>query len=97
MSKISRKDVVKTAALAKLNLADDEVKKFGKQLAGVLANFSSVDQVETKGVVVSAQVTGLEDVMVEDSLKGRIKVGRDKLLENAPISEDGYIVVPKIL
>lgn len=97
MSKISKKDVIKTAALAKLNLADDEVKKFGKQLAGVLDNFSSVDQIETKDVPVSAQITGLEDVMVEDSFKGRIKIDRDKLLENAPNSEDGYIVVPKIL
>ncbi len=97
MTKISKEDVVKTGSLAKLNLTSSEVDKFNSQLAGVLENFSSIDQVETKGVEVSAQVTGLEDVMVKDSLDRRISLDRVELLKNAPVSQDGYLVVPKIL
>jgi aspartyl/glutamyl-tRNA(Asn/Gln) amidotransferase C subunit len=94
---IDKQDVIKTGSLAKLNLTESEVEKFGDQLAGVLENFSSVDKVDTKGVEITAQVTGLEDVMAEDVSKRKIKVSRKDLLKNSPISEDGYIIVPKVL
>jgi aspartyl/glutamyl-tRNA(Asn/Gln) amidotransferase C subunit len=64
--KISKKEVEKTAALAKLDLSKKEVIKFSDQLASVLDNFSSVDKTETEGVEITAQVTGQKDVLVED-------------------------------
>jgi len=97
MAKISKKDVKRTASLAKLDLSNKEVEKFNSQLKGVLDNFSSVDKVKTDGIEISAQVTGLEDVMVRDSSEHRINIDREQQLKNVPISENDYIVVPKVL
>jgi len=94
---ISKKQVAKTASLARLALTNKEIDKFAIQLASVLDNFSMIDKVQTKGVKASAQITGLEDVMVEDDPKMKIQASQKDLLANAPESDQGYIIVPKVL
>ncbi|GAG80946.1 unnamed protein product [marine sediment metagenome] len=94
---ISKKQVAKTASLARLALNNKEIDKFAIQLASVLDNFSQIDAVKTKGVNVSAQVTGLEDVMVKDEPKMKIKVSQKDLLSNVPETDQGYIIVPRVL
>ncbi len=94
---ISKEEVGKTAQLARLALTSSEINKFSEQLASVLDNFSQIDQIETKDVLITAQVTGLEDVLVEDKEKMKLKVSRKDILANAPEQEEGFLVVPKVL
>jgi aspartyl-tRNA(Asn)/glutamyl-tRNA(Gln) amidotransferase subunit C len=94
---INKKEVAKTARLAKLSLSQKEIGKFSAQLAEVLANFSQISKINTKNISVTAQVTGLTDVLAEDSGEKRIEIKREKLLANAPESEEGFLVVPRIL
>ena len=94
---ISKEEVAKTAQLARLALTSSEINKFSEQLASVLDNFSQIDQIETKDVLITAQVTGLKDVLVEDNEKMKLKVSRKDILANAPEKEEGFFVVPKVL
>lgn len=94
---ISKEEVPRTAYLARLDLSSSEINKFSEQLASVLANFSQIDKIETKDIPITAQVTGLEDVLVEDNEKMKIKVSREDILANAPEQEEGFLVVPRVL
>jgi len=94
---ISKKQVAKTVSLARLALTNKEIDKFATQLVSVLDNFSAIDKVQTKGVNTSAQITGLEDVIVVDDPKMKIKVSQKDLLANVPESDQGYIIVSKVL
>ncbi len=94
---ISKKEVEKTAGLARLDLTGKEVDKFSKQLADVISNFSQIDEIDTKDIKITAQVTGQKDVLEEDSDKMRINITREELLINAPKKGDGFFVVPRVL
>jgi len=59
-------NVPHVAQLANLPLTPEEIKKFEKQLSEVLEYVKQLDQVDTKNVEPTSQVTGLEDVFRED-------------------------------
>lgn len=59
-------DVLHIARLANLQISPDEEKKFAAQLAEVLAYVKKLDEVDTKGITETSQVTGLENVYRED-------------------------------
>jgi aspartyl-tRNA(Asn)/glutamyl-tRNA(Gln) amidotransferase subunit C len=59
-------DVTHIAKLANLTLSDDEKKKFESQLSNVLSYVEKLQEVETKDVVPTSQVTGLENVIRKD-------------------------------
>jgi aspartyl-tRNA(Asn)/glutamyl-tRNA(Gln) amidotransferase subunit C len=99
---ISKKETEKIAALARLKLKKDEIEKFADQLSGVLDNFEMLSEVNTKNVKPTSQVTGLNNIVREDKedmiwkADRDVKKNREKLLANAPKTEDGFIKVPGV-
>lgn len=67
------------AKLARLNLTDEEVKKFSGQLSGVLEYVDILKEVNTDGVELTSQVTGLENVMRKDEVVAS-EASREELL-----------------
>jgi len=65
---LDEKQVRHVAKLARINLTDKEVKLFSTQLSGVLDYMSILKEVDTEGVEISNQVTGLENVFEEDEI-----------------------------
>lgn len=66
MSKLTRHDVMKLAALSKLRLSDQEVESLKDELSQILDFVEVLDRVETDGLTPTYQVTGLKNVMRED-------------------------------
>ncbi len=96
MATLSDKDVLHIAKLAKLKLSDEEVKKFGSQLSGVLEYFEQLSEVDTDNVEPTSQVTGLENVTREDEVE--LCNIEDALLECAPHKIQNHsIKIPKIM
>lgn len=56
------------AKLARINLTDDEVKKFSSQLNKVFGYVEILNEVDTKNVPETSQVTGLKNVMEKDEV-----------------------------
>lgn len=54
------------AKLANLPLSDKEIKKFETQLEETLAYVENLQEIDTKKVIATSQVTGLENVTRED-------------------------------
>jgi aspartyl-tRNA(Asn)/glutamyl-tRNA(Gln) amidotransferase subunit C len=96
MSKLSRDDVLKLAALSKLTLSDEEVEKLRGELSRILDYVEVLNQVDVAGLEPTYQVTGLKNVTRPDEIKDYGYEPRD-LLKNAPATQDNQFRVKRIL
>ena len=60
---LSKEEIQHIAKLARLELTDKELEKYGGQLSAVLNYIDQLKEVDVKGVEPTAQVTGLENVL----------------------------------
>jgi len=96
MSKLSRDDVLKLAALSKLRLSDQEIEKLREELSEILSYVETLDQVDVKGLEPTYQVTGLKNVYRPDEIKDYGYKTED-LLKNAPAVQDNQFKVKRVL
>lgn len=82
------------AQLARLGLTKEENFKLQKQLSSILDFVSKLNKLDTKDVVPTSQVTGLENVFHEDEV--RPSLSQEEVLKNAPRKHKGYFVVDAI-
>jgi aspartyl-tRNA(Asn)/glutamyl-tRNA(Gln) amidotransferase subunit C len=89
-------DVERIAALAHLELTDDEKQLFTRQLADILAYAEQVQQVDTTGVAATAHVNAHEAER-EDEPRPSLTVS--DALANAPnpALEAGLFRVPRVI
>ena len=95
MSKLSKKDVEHISKLSKLNLSDQEKVKFQDQLSSILDYVEELNQVDTKGVEPTAQVTGLTNIFSEDEIE-RSEITKEDIKKNAPKFENDAFKVPGV-
>ena len=88
-------DVKHVAQLANLTLSDAELKKFEKQLDETLAYISNLNEIDTKNVEPTNQVTGLENVTREDVAKPSLS--QEEALSNTKSKHNGMFEVDAIL
>ena len=92
---ITRQEVEHVAKLARLEITDAEKEAFSQQLSAILSYVEQLNTVDTAGVEPTATVVEQTNVFRDDSLRPSLSV--DKALSNAPESQDGYFIVPKII
>ena len=88
---LTKQEVEHIAKLARLGISAEEKEKFTTQLSSILEYFEQLKEVDTEGVEPTAQVTGLENVYVQDTVNQIGKEVRDKLLKQAPVTENDLI------
>lgn len=88
-------NVKHVAKLANLPLTNEEEKKFEKQLEETLSYIENLNEIDTKNVKPTSQVTGLENVFREDIVEPSLS--QDEALQNSPATEKGFIKVNAIL
>ena len=62
-------DVKHVAQLANLTMSDQELKKFETQLEEILKYVDKLKEVDTDGVEITSQVTGMQNITREDISK----------------------------
>ena len=92
---LSPADVDRIAALARLELTDDERTRFATQLSAILAYADQVQQADTAGVAIAPRVAVPRTR--EDDL--RPSLDRDEVLAQAPAADRaaGLFKVPRVL
>lgn len=88
-------DVSHVAKLANLPLTEEEKKKFEKELGETLDYVKQLEEIDTKGVEPTSQVTGLENVTREDVAKPSLS--QEEALKNAKSTHNGFFKVKAIL
>lgn len=91
---ISRGDVEYVAALARLELTEQEIQEYTEQLNSILDYAVMLERLDTEDVVPTAHAVPLHNVMREDQVTPSIK--QKKALNNAPDADEGFFRVPKI-
>lgn len=87
-------NVAHVAKLANLSLTDEEAKKFETQLEETLTYVEHLDEVDTKNVEPTSNVTGLENIVDEDI--ARPSLSQKEALANAKDQERGLFKVKGI-
>ena len=96
MAKVSAEEVKYLGRLARIGLAEADIKRMQPELQTILAYVAKLQAVDTKNVQPTNQVTGLVDVWRPDQKTSK-KWNRSELLKNTPQTKDGFIKVNKVL
>lgn len=88
-------EIEKVARLARLELSEEEKKRFGQQLDQVLTYMEQLNRLDTSGVEPTSHAIPLVNVFREDEVTASLP--REEILRNAPDQEEGYFKVPRII
>lgn len=95
MSKITLKDVEYVAGLAQLELDDTAKERLVQEMGEILAYMDKLNALDTSGVEPMMHAMALTNVYREDVVGESLS--REAALKNAPLHDDEYFLVPKIL
>ena len=96
MAKLTVTDVLRLAQLSKIQLDEKELVEFSDELTKILDYVDLLATVNVDGLLPTAQVTGLTNVMRPDELVD-YDVTPEQLLKNAPAVENNLIKVKRVL
>ncbi len=92
---ITEQQVKHVAKLARLNLNDDEIKMFTRQLGDILGYVEKLNELDTEGIEPTAHAAPLKNVLRED--KAGAGIGIESVLKNAPARDGNFFTIPKVL
>ena len=88
-------DIKHVAKLANLTLTNKEKEKFDQQLNETVAYIDKLEEINTKGVYPTSQVTGLENITREDNPQPSLS--QEQVLSNTKSKHNGLFKVKAIL
>jgi len=94
---LSKEEIKHVAKLARLELSEEELEKYGNQLSNVLSYIDMLKEVNTDDVEPTAQVTGLENIFREDEAREWDQRERDAALHEAPELDGRQVKVRRVL
>jgi aspartyl-tRNA(Asn)/glutamyl-tRNA(Gln) amidotransferase subunit C len=93
--KITKQEVERVAALARLELTEDEIEKLTPQLDHILSYVAKMDELDTEGVPVTTHTQSHINAFREDEV--RESLPREKALSNTAKENGESFVVPKVM
>ena len=94
---LTKKELDHIADLARLELRPEEKERYRAQLSSILDYVGQLAEVNTQGLLVCAQVSGLENVYREDEARPWPSAEREAALKQAPDRSGREIRVKRIL
>jgi aspartyl-tRNA(Asn)/glutamyl-tRNA(Gln) amidotransferase subunit C len=96
VSSLNRQDIQRIAELARLELSENEIELFTRQLGDILTYVEQIRDLDTTGVAPTSQVLN-RPVDRDDVPAGTLT--RSQLLDNAPDAavEAGLFKVPRVI
>ncbi len=92
---VSKEEILHIAKLADLNIQENEIDEYAKNLQDILNFVDVLNNVNTDNVEETMGVISNSNVFRKDEIK---EFGnRDILLQNAPEQEDGMFKIPKVI
>lgn len=93
--KISEQDIKTVASLSRLRIREDEKDDVLFQLNKILTYVENLQALDTTNVEPTTYALPMQNVFREDKVKPSLD--RELALSNAPLKEDGYFKVPRVL
>ena len=92
---ITISDVEHVALLSRLELSEEEKKKYSEELSKILSHVEQLQELDVAGVAPTAHPLPMKNVFREDVV--RPSLSNEEALANAPQKEDGCFKVPQIV
>lgn len=96
MTNLTRDDVLKLARLARLNITEDEIELYRKELSVILDYVAQLNDADVAGLEPTTQVTGLKNVTREDVVYD-YGMSSEELMRLVPKSQNGHIKVNRMI
>lgn len=93
--KVTKKDLETVAVLSRLRVPEDEQEKYIGQMDAILTYMDNLSAVDTENVKPTTYALPMQNVFREDVVKPSLD--REAALSNAPLKDNGYFKVPKVL
>ncbi len=95
MAHITVEEVEHVAQLARLRFSKDELEEFTNQLDAILRFVGKLESLDTEGVEPTYRAIEIVNCFREDVVKPSLPI--EEVTANAPESEEGAFVVPRII
>jgi aspartyl-tRNA(Asn)/glutamyl-tRNA(Gln) amidotransferase subunit C len=95
MSSLSRDDVAKLAALARIEMSEEELVSLSSQFGMILDAVARVQEVNLDGVIATSHPQPIQNVFREDQVHPSLTP--EQALSGAPAQEEQRFRVPQIL
>lgn len=92
---IKKEDVIHIAKLADLNLSENEIERYTKDMQEILEFANMINSVNTEGMNETIASNEKSNVFRKDKVKSF--KNREALLSNAPSQDEGMFRIPKVL
>jgi aspartyl-tRNA(Asn)/glutamyl-tRNA(Gln) amidotransferase subunit C len=92
---LTRKEVQQIAMLARLRLTPEEEERLTEQLDNILQYMGKLNQLDTSGIEPFGHMVDVINPMREDVVTNQANA--EALLANAPVKENTFLQVPKII
>ncbi len=92
---ISKEEIIHIAKLASLNLTEEEIIKYQKDLTDILEFAEVVNNLNTDEIKETVGINGEYNVFRKDEVKQEIS--KEELLKNAPSKDEGMFRIPKVI
>ncbi len=94
---LNKEEVQRIAALARLELGENELEKYQKELSSILGYVEKLGEVSVNGVEPTSHPGGLKNIFREDKESDKNEDVAERMLNSAPDKKDGYVKVKSIL
>ena len=92
---LKKEDVIHIAKLADLNLSENEIERYTKDMQEILEFANMINSVNTEGMNETIASNEKSNVFRKDEVKSF--KNREALLSNAPSQDEGMFRIPKVL
>ena len=92
---VDAKTVKRIGRLARIRIEEDEVEKYQRELNTILGFIEQLSEVDVTGVEPMTSVTPMQLRRREDKITDGNMA--ERVVRNAPLNEDNFFVVPKVI
>ena len=92
---ISRQQVMHLASLAKLDLSEDEIESYRRELTAIVEFIDQLQAADVGQLPPTEQVTGLKDVVRADTVQPGLGLSLEDLVQNTEMKARQF-KVPKV-
>ena len=93
--KVTEQDIKTVASLSRLKIGEEEKSAVIEQLDKFLTYVENLQQIDTEKIEPTTYALPMQNVFRKDEVKPSLD--REFALSNAPLQEDGYFKVPRVL
>lgn len=93
--KVTKKDLDNVAVLSRLSIPEEQAEKYMGDMNAFLTYVDNLSNVDTDNVQPTTYALPMQNVFREDVVKPSLD--REAALSNAPLQDNGYFKVPRVL